>query len=231
LTLRIWLEDGEGKAASSRDVPLGNGFPVALWKPGQYVRDWPLIRVPANVSSGRYIVKLAAARGKELLGGSWNPLSSATVATLGQVEVKARPRTMTAPSIGQPRQAAFDEKARLLGYDLDADLETRTIRLTLYWKALSLMDTSYTVFVHLLDAKNNVVSAADAIPAGGELPTAGWIENEYVTDVHMLPLPENLPDGGYPIEIGLYDPSTGTRLKTADGKDNVILETLQAPMP
>ncbi len=229
LVLRLWLEDAEGRAASSRDAPLGNGFPVSLWRPNQFVRDWPLIRVPANVPSGTYSIKLATARGKELLGLSWGPLSTATVANLGVIRVQGRPRTMTAPPISHPREVAFDEKVRLLGYDLTLDTSAKAIRLTLYWKSLSLMDVSYAVFVHLLNTQGSVVSAADSIPGNGELPTAGWIENEIITDLHLVPIPEGLAQGTYSIEVGLYDPMTGERLGTADGKDRIILELLDVP--
>jgi hypothetical protein len=117
----------------------------------------------------------------------------------------------------------------LLGYELVRDVPQRGVRLTLYWKALRATDVSYTVFVHLLDAKNNVVAAADAVPGDGDLPTTGWIENEFIADVHSFTLPPDLPTGGYPLEIGLYDSGSGVRLRTTNRQDRVILTTINDP--
>ncbi len=225
LHMRVWLEDSEGTAVASRDTLLGDEYPVAQWQSNQYVRDWPLVRVPANVADGKYAVKLAAARVNEFLGGSWSPWGATTV-SLGQVAVKNRLRIMTPVPTDTPVDAIFGGKAKLLGYNIERDVPQRGVRITLVWRSLALMDTSYTVFVHLLDSKGSVIVSGDAIPAGGDLPTTGWIEGEYVADVHSFTLPADLPEGDYPIEVGLYDPITGARLKTADGQDRVILLSL-----
>ena len=136
---------------------------------------------------------------------------------------------MTAEPISNPVDAVFDKKIKLAGYDLQRDIPARGVRLTLYWRSLALMDTSYTVFVHLLDGKNTVLASADALPGGGEFPTTGWLEGEFITDVHSFTLPPDLPDAGYPIEIGLYDAATGARLKTTTGQDRVIPASINIP--
>jgi hypothetical protein len=224
LLARMWL-DASGKTVASRDTPISIGFPPMLWQPNVYVRDWPQIRVPANVADGRYNVNLAASRNNVLLGSTLLPFHS-TVVSLGRIEIKNRQRVMTAPPIARPLEAVFDKKIKLLGYDLAAG-EPGAMRLTLHWKSLALMDTSYTVFVHLLDVQNNVVASGDAPPGSGEFPTTGWIENEYIADTHAFALPTDLPAGAYQIEIGLYDPVTGVRLKTLDGQDQVILTEIE----
>lgn len=228
LVARVWLEDNEGKVVASRDVVPGSGFPVPQWQPNQYVRDWPVVRIPANVVDGKYTVKLAASRNNQFLGAEWFPFG-ATVTRLGQVTIKSRPRVMTASPIANPLEAVFDQKIRLLGYELKHDVPQRGVQLTLYWKSLALMDTSYAVFVHVLDGKENVILSADAVPGAGAFPTSGWIENEYIIDIHAFTLPPDLPEEGYPIEIGLYDPATGKRLKMPDGNDHIILASVNSP--
>ena len=227
LLVRIWLEDSEGKSVASRDASVGAVLPVSFWKPNQFVRDWPLIRVPANIADGKYAVKMAATRRNEFLGANLLPFGP-TTATLGQITIQNRPRIMEPSPIGDPLEATFDKKIKLLGYEVERDVPARGVRVTLYWRSLALMDTSYTVFVHLLDHKNQVIVSGDAVPAGGDLPTTGWIEGEYVTDIHSFTLPGDL-EGAYPVEIGLYDPTSGARLKTADGQDRVILTTINIP--
>ncbi len=222
---RVWLEDAQGKAMASRDIAPGDGFPVPQWLPNQYVRDWPSARVPANVADGKYVVKLAAARNGQLLGTPFG----ATVTRLGEVVVKNRARTLTPPAVAHPLEVTFDQKIKLLGYELKRDVPQRGAALTLYWKALAPMNTSYVVFLHMLDSQNNIVFSADGIPGSGELPTTGWVEEEYIADLRAFTLPPDLPTGGYPLEIGWYDPATGARLKTADGKDALIITSINDP--
>jgi hypothetical protein len=128
-------------------------------------------------------------------------------------------------SLAHGLDATFDQKIRLLGYDFKT-VAARNAQLTLYWKSLALMDASYTVFVHLLDAKEQVIASGDAAP---EFPTTGWVENEYLTDVHPFAIPDEVARGTYRIEIGWYDPATGARLKTADGQDRVLITPIEIP--
>ena len=95
----------------------------------------------------------------------------------------------------------------LLGADLEPDPAAPggVLRLTLYWQALTEMDTPYTVFVHLLDAQERVVVGHDGEPVDGARPTTGWVPGEYIADGHSLTLPADLPPGDYVIEVGLYD--------------------------
>lgn len=228
LQMQIWFEDAERKTIASRDAPISVGYPPFLWQPNVFVRDAPLLRVPANVVDGRYAVKLAVARDNQLLGSTLLPFR-ATIISLGNVEIKNRPRVMQPPEVKVQLEANFDKRIRLLGYDVKQDAPQRAVSVTLWWKALALMDTSYTAFVHLLDGFGQVRASADAIPGNGDLPTTGWIEDEYITDVHIIALPADLPAGAYQIEIGLYDPTTGARLKTAAGQDFVILTAIKIP--
>jgi len=228
LSIKIWLEDSEGKTVASRDAPISIGYPPFQWLADSYVRDWPTLHVPANVADGAYGLKLAVARDNQLLGSALLPFN-ATIVDLGRIGIKNRPRVTVAPAIPHSLEATFDNTIKLWGYDLKMDSQSRKVQVTLYWKALAQMDTSYTVFVHLLDAKNNVLASGDAVPGNGGFPTTGWIDEEYITDVHPLSILPETPAGAYRIEIGLYDPATGTRLKTADGQDRVLLTSVNVP--
>lgn len=227
LNVHLWLEDSNNHQVASRDTLISLGYPPFEWQPNIFVRDWLPIRLPANITDGTYSVKLAVSRNQELLGSTLLPFVP-TTAHLGQIQIKNRTRVMTAPGVANKTEATFDSKIKLLGYDLKNNVESKTVQVTLYWRALGMTDTSYTVFVHLLDPANKVVAANDAMPNNGEFPTTGWIENEYITDNHSLAL-ENVSTGTYQIEIGLYDPTTGARLKLADGQDRILLAPLQIP--
>jgi hypothetical protein len=227
LTTRLSLEDAQGKQVTSRDALISIAYPPFQWQPNIYVRDWSAIRLPANIADGTYTMKLAVARDNELLGSTILPFVP-TVVDLGKIEIKNRARVMTAPTIARALDAAFDKKIKLLGYDVKSDASQKTAQVILYWRALAQMNTSYTVFVHLLDAQGKVIAAGDATPGNGDFPTTGWIEDEYITDAHTLSL-ENVPAGSYQIEIGVYDPVTGARLKTTDSADRLLFPPLQIP--
>ena len=82
------------------------------------------------------------------------------------------------------------------------------------------MDTSYSTFVHLLDANNQVRAQRDFMPADGEAPTTGWIKDEIITDALDIFISDDIPPGTYTLEVGMYDPTTGERLFVLDEHGN-----------
>ena len=100
-----------------------------------------------------------------------------------------------------------------------------TVPVTVTWRAIQPMDTSYTGFVHLLDANGQIVAQDDHVPLQNQYPTTQWVNGEVVEDRYELRLPADLPPGEYALEIGLYDANRPglPRLKTSDGRDSVRL--------
>jgi hypothetical protein len=96
------------------------------------------------------------------------------------------------------------------------------LTLTLYWQAREPVDRDYTVFVHLLGQYDRVIAQRDAAPGLGARPTSGWTPGQVVVDPYLLALPEAAyaPDEAV-WEVGLYDATTGKRLQTPEGQDNV----------
>lgn len=225
LVARWSLENGQGKLVASRDTLISAAYPPFQWQPHIFVRDFPTVYLPANLPDGTYTLKLTVARDNTLLGSTLLPFIP-TVVDLGRVEIKNRARVMSAPTLERAWEAVFENKMKLLGYNVQ--VSDKQMRVTLYWRALAPMNTSYTVFVHLLDTQNRILTVGDAIPGNGTLPTTGWIEDEYVTDVHTLSL-DNVPLGTYRLAIGVYDATTGARLRTSDGNDHVLLPPLDLP--
>ncbi len=84
------------------------------------------------------------------------------------------------------------------------------VEIWLDWRALKQTETSYKVFVHLIQNYQLAAPPADYYtPLGGAFPTALWIpvwvEGQAVSDPHRLTLPSTLAPGEYALEIGLYD--------------------------
>lgn len=142
-------------------------------------------------------------------------------------QVEATQRVFTAPE-AEHRVAVgnLGNKVSLYGYDLSAEVAHPgdTLFLTLYWQALDCMDTSYTVFTHLLDRANRIRAQMDSAPQGGARPTTGWVPGEYIRDEYQLVVEQEAVPGDYIIEVGMYDPATPDfrRLLLLDSEGSVI---------
>jgi hypothetical protein len=80
------------------------------------------------------------------------------------------------------------------------------------------METSYSVFVHLLDGEGQVGGQRDRVPAheAAPAPTTGWVPGQIVVDAYEVPLDLDAPPGTYRIEVGMYDPREMARLPIVD---------------
>ncbi|TKJ30715.1 MAG: hypothetical protein CEE40_04275 [Chloroflexi bacterium B3_Chlor] len=213
---QIWLEQ------TSR--PVDDTYPTTEWEEGEVLRDWHDLALPPDMPQGEYEVFVRVLDGAETLGD----------ATLGQVEVRGRARVFAIPQIQHPMEATLGEGVLFLGYDLSGNevKPGETLQLTLYWQALKEMQISYTVFTHLLDARNHIWGQRDSIPERGEAPTTSWVEGEVISDQYEILVDPQAPPGEYVIEIGMYNPNTIERLPVRDvyGQpqgDRVLLETVQ----
>jgi len=111
-------------------------------------------------------------------------------------------------------RANLGDKAVLVGFDAPAQAQSSgSLQITLYWQASQLIDTSYTVFVHLVDADWRMWSQSDSLPANGKRPTTNWLESEVIPDAHTLPIPAEIPPGTCRLEVGMYHAITHQRLR------------------
>ncbi len=204
--VRVLVGDLTGQTFEAGLFHLTNIWhPATIWLPGQAWRGQATFRLPIQLQPGaaRLSVQLV-----DLSGALSGP-----VAELTTLEVLPTARVFTPPQPQSPRRASFDDKILLFGADLAPDpvAPGATLDVTLYWQALSEMDVPYTVFVHLLGADGTVVVGHDGEPVAGTRPTSGWVPGEFVTDLHPVSIPNDLPAGEYVVEVGLYDAGT-TRL-------------------
>lgn len=80
-----------------------------------------------------------------------------------------------------------------------------TVRLTLYWMALTELDEDYKTFIHLTDADvTHQPTQHDGDPGGEFTPTTRWLPGELVPDTHTLTLPRDLPPGRYHLWADMY---------------------------
>ena len=112
-----------------------------------------------------------------------------------------------------PLNVSLDHQIELLAFDLDKS-EARPgdwLDLTLYWQAEVEPSIDFQVFVHLLGPDGNLVAQSDKLNPG-DFPTRRWTTDKYVTDQHLLQLPESLPAGEYNLTAGLWVMNDGWRL-------------------
>jgi 4-amino-4-deoxy-L-arabinose transferase-like glycosyltransferase len=136
----------------------------------------------------------------------------------------------------------FGGQAALLGYEIMpgppraqvtplGGANTRELRsgdplqLNLYWRALARMDRDYTLFIHIIDQRDQTVAQRDLPLRHSDYPTSHWQPGELVVDQADLPLPA-LPPGSYRIDLGLYDGATGARLPVQVGDGAAASNTL-----
>jgi hypothetical protein len=135
-----------------------------------------------------------------------------------------RERRFTVPEIEHPMEVTLGDQVRFLGYALSPPPYKRgeTLHLTLHWQAMTRIDESYTVFVHLLDKNEMIGGQRDSVSGGGLLPTNSWLEGEVITDEYEVPIRDGAPPGKYVIEIGMYDGYTGERLEVRDANGKPV---------
>jgi len=206
LKARLYLADASGAPVFSADVaPISPQLPVSRLLAGDVMRGPNAIRIPALTPGGAFALRLVLVDESGVAQGD--------AVELDHVTVHVPQRTMVAPSVKHSAQTDLGV-IRLIGYDLSAErlAPGATLAVTLFWQAQREMLNDYKAFVHLLDASGRLAVGSDAIPANWTRPTTGWVAGEYVTDLHTLALPSNLPPGPYRLEVGMYDADTGVRL-------------------
>jgi len=196
------------------DRPVQGTWPTDRWPVGAVVLDRYGLRVPHDTPAGDYTLTLAA-----------KDRGEGEVVSLMRLRVEAVDRRMAVPAIQHSLTASLGDQVEFLGYDLDRTEVSpgETLHLTLYWRALTKMETSYTVFTHLLDSSNQVQGQQDNPPVGGRYPTTMWMPGEVVADEYALVVDAKAPVGEeHVIEIGLYVAENGQRLPVLDQAGQIV---------
>ncbi|UCC87260.1 MAG: glycosyltransferase family 39 protein [Anaerolineales bacterium] len=202
-------------------------YSTVLWTPGEVIRDDYSLPVHPTAPSGVY--RLDIGLYAESAGQTWYlPLvQDGTVletnnVTIAPIKIGGPPPgvTLSSPSPQQPRADNLEGRLTLLGYDLS--LEPEVLYVTLYWRCDARLSADYTTFVHLRNATEqaSIVAQMDRPPADGAYPTSLWEPEEIIRDAIQVPLPPQLPEGGFEVVVGLYESSTGRRLLVMDEQGN-----------
>jgi len=224
---RFELVDAQGTVRQEALSPVGGtGYPTSQWRSEEVIRGQYRLGIPLDAPSGQATVWLS------LL----SPESPAPVAraSLGTVEIRARPRRLEPPEIAQPRSAAIPSVATLLGYNLlvappaAQQPGSTAATVVLVWRAAGPTAGSLKVSLQLLDSDGRLLSQHDSLPQGGQAPTTSWQPGEIIEDPHALTVPATTPASGRRLIVVVYDEASGQRLRFADGRDHADIGTLSA---
>ena len=218
------VDSAEEVAFRQEQSPHSGAYPTNRWRQGEIIQDRHYLRVPAELEAGTYLLELA------LIDSDTGQQASPPV-TLGELVVSGRPHMFERPMVQYQQTAEFGGLIRLLGYDLSgAGFQPNdTLRVTLYWQAMGHVPGDYQVFVHVLDDNSTVRAQHDGTPGLGSSPTSSWLPGEFITDIHDIALPADMPVGVYRLSVGLYALDNGERLRLtgadwAGEGDSVFLE-------
>jgi hypothetical protein len=126
--------------------------------------------------------------------------------------------------------ADFDQRLRLLGYEVNSTLiqPGDTVEVMLAWETLSEMDRDWSVFVHLQDpVLERPVAQRDMFLGQGLLSTQLLTPGQQVLNRYHLQVPETaIAPVELSLKVGLYDYLSGERLVLEDGEDSLTLASL-----
>lgn len=86
-----------------------------------------------------------------------------------------------------------------------------TITITVQWHAPTAPGTDLTTLLHLAQPNQPPLATGDNQPLQGQFPTRVWPAGTVLNDTYTLTIPPDLPNGRYPLWLGMYDSVTITR--------------------
>ena len=199
------------------------------WRPGEIIAEQYTVYVPYTLPPGDYPLALGYADMSD--GRDALPFSDGeTRLPLGVITVQANPAAVREGNIlahsltnlgndvalrSAHAQAGFSRRRGLWSQPLSVPAG-QSFHLTLTWRALRSPRTSYTVFIHLIDAAGQPVMGHDYTPLGGAFPSylwfPKWLAGQQVDDPYRLTIPPETPPGTYQLEVGLYEMGSVRRI-------------------
>jgi hypothetical protein len=204
------------EAITGVDCYPGRGnFPPSLWQPDVIYRDRYRLSLPPDAQ-----VPTVAA----LYAGLYDedhrrlpmihPPDDTPLDMMLLDLMPIRPVEPVSDQVGHSVGARLGEAISLVGYDVSEERVRPgdALRVTLVWRANRAPKTDYTVFVHLMDERDALVSQSDHPPLDGAYPTSFWTSEDVIRDPHVLTIDRSARPGLYSLVAGMYDSQTRRRL-------------------
>ena len=87
-----------------------------------------------------------------------------------------------------------------------------TITIDVTWQVTGSPQADWTTLLHFAEANQPPLATGDSPPLQGDYPTHVWAAGEVFTDQYTLTIPADVPNGRYPLWIGMYRSDTIERL-------------------
>jgi len=128
------------------------------------------------------------------------------------------------PTITRSINATLGEELHVVSVAIaETSQPGQVLPVEIVWVPIERPNADYNVFLQVLAADGTLVAQRDGPPNGGYSPTSAWSPGEEVSDRRGVALPAGLPAANYQLIAGMYDPNTGQRLVTDQGRDFVDL--------
>lgn len=174
-------------------------YPASLWPAAELIADRVGIRITETVAApvlARVFVRLV---GPEVEGEG-----------IQVGEVKITPTIW--PVVQEAALAQISDWGEVTAVSLSTNQARPgdTLKIDIMWKVLKPPDMNLTTLIHLAEAGQPPLATGDNQPLNGQYPTRAWAAAERIVDSYTLILPADLPDGRYPLWLGLYDANSPT---------------------
>lgn len=197
--LSLGAEDGRWSLA----VPAPQGV-----QRDDLLRDRRMLRLPREAGPGPAVLRIEA--GPEL--ARYEPAGSPFLAEPPALDLRGE---WAFPGFGT--LVGLQAPLRSLGRDEE-------LPVTLVWRGGERAAAAERqVSVQLLDAAGRLIAQHDGPAAGGTRPAPGWRAGEHIVDPHALRFRPEAGPGPATLAVAVYDPRSGRRERTAEGKDLVRL--------
>ncbi len=148
-------------------------------------------------------------------------------------ELAAQIVSHSAPKPQHPLDIRFEDKVRLLGYDLSSPQahEGQSLTVTWYWQVDAPLGDGWKIFTHLADAaKANRVNLDAQRPLREVYPAAQWKKGDFIKDVQEITLPANWHSNAALFYVGFWRGDKRLRVTRGpnDGKNRA--QALRVPV-
>lgn len=203
-----WLDVDRRVVAESNPVPISIGYPTELWMRGTVIQAHHRVIVPPELPAGDYQI------GIQLLSDT---IRHEHYVLDHSMSISVPERILEEPTVEYKAQVYWENRIRLMGYDLDNNL------MRFVWQTDSILDKNLRLFVHVLNDDDLIIAQSDGIPLDWTRPTTSWIPEEFIITTHTF----DLPTGEYRIRVGWYDPVTGDRIAYRSDDSLILNHTLK----
>jgi 4-amino-4-deoxy-L-arabinose transferase-like glycosyltransferase len=179
---------------------LGN-YPTSHWRPGHTFLETYRLQLPQTAYAPNTLTPQVG-----LYSRDW-PYRLETGTADNAVKLPALALDPLPGELPNPQQINFGDQLQLVGYRITP----RTVRpgekilFQLYWQVERPPDQNYGIFLHVMGEENRIWAGYDRPPRQS---MQEWPLHSPIEEQRLLTMPEEMPAGVYPVEIGVWPVGT-----------------------